>query len=167
VSAHGLRAARRLRLGGSPHGLGKLLVRHRQRHVLGDAPRDRALRAAEGRQRPRPELQAEDLVARGQMDGKHRPVARRRDALPIIGRFVNDVRLELAKVVDDLRQRFLRAPMETLQEVSEQGWELTCGEIDALVDTDAQLWGRVAAKLPSRLQRCSLRSDAPGDEAGG
>ena len=68
----------------------------------------------------------------------------------LIGRLVTD---------EDLRRQFGRAPFETLAALSDQGWELTRGEIDALVETDAQLWTRVAAKLPSRLQRCSLRSD--------
>lgn len=73
----------------------------------------------------------------------------------VIGRLLTD---------DDLRQQFLRAPVATLEELSEQGWDLTPSEIDALVDTDVQLWSRVAAKLPSRLQRCSLRSDAPRED---
>jgi hypothetical protein len=68
----------------------------------------------------------------------------------LLGRLLTD---------EELRRSFTRAPLETLTEFSEQGWELTRGEIDALVETDAQLWSRVAAKLPSRLQRCSLRID--------
>jgi hypothetical protein len=67
----------------------------------------------------------------------------------LIGRLLTD---------EELRAQFLQAPFETLTALSEQGLELTRGEIDALVQTDVQLWGRVAAKLPSRLQRCSLRS---------
>jgi hypothetical protein len=73
----------------------------------------------------------------------------------VIGRLVTD---------DDLRRRFLRAPHDTLAELSELGWDLTRGEIDALLEIDAQLWGRVALKLPSRLQRCSLRESAPTRE---
>jgi hypothetical protein len=68
----------------------------------------------------------------------------------LIGRLATD---------EDLRRQFCRAPFETLAALSEQGWELTRGEIDALVEVDWQLWARLAAKLPSRLQRCSLRSD--------
>ena len=68
----------------------------------------------------------------------------------LIGRLVTD---------EELRRRFSRAPFETLAALSEQGCELTAGEIDALVSADSQLWGKVAAKLPSRLQRCSLRPD--------
>ena len=66
----------------------------------------------------------------------------------LLGRLLTD---------EELRRSFARAPLETLTEFSEQGWELTRGEIDALVETDAHFWSRVAAKLPSRLQRCSLR----------
>jgi hypothetical protein len=75
-----------------------------------------------------------------------------------------NVELFIGRVVTDeeLRHAFSRAPFETLTALSEQGCELTRGEIEALVQTDPQLWARVAAKLPSRLQRCSLRSD--GDE---
>jgi hypothetical protein len=73
----------------------------------------------------------------------------------VIGRLLTD---------EELRQRFLRGPAETLAELSEQGWDLTRGEIDALMEIDTHLWGRVAAKLPSRLQRCSLRSDTPLSE---
>ena len=60
---------------------------------------------------------------------------------------------------EELRRRFLRRRSTPSTSLSEQGLELTRGEIDALVQTDVQLWGRVAAKLPSRLQRWSLRSD--------
>jgi hypothetical protein len=65
----------------------------------------------------------------------------------VIGQLVTD---------DELRRSFVRAPLETLREWSERGWDLTSGEIDALLQTDPQLWGRIALKLPSRLQRCSL-----------
>ena len=67
----------------------------------------------------------------------------------LIGRLLTD---------EELRARFLQAPFETLTAFSRQGLRLTRGEIDALVQTDVRLWGRVAAKLPSRLQRSSLRS---------
>lgn len=60
---------------------------------------------------------------------------------------------------EDLRSRFVRAPAETLEELSDRGWELTRAEIEALLEPDPQLWGRVAHKLPSRLQRCSLRTE--------
>ncbi len=72
----------------------------------------------------------------------------------VIGRLVTD---------EELRHQFLRAPHETLAQLSERGWDLTPAEMDALIETDAHLWNWVAVKLPSRLQRCSLRSDAPPD----
>ncbi len=68
----------------------------------------------------------------------------------LIGRLATD---------EDLRRQFSRAPFDTLTALCEEGWELTRGEIDALVEVDSQLWARLAAKLPSRLQRCSLRCD--------
>ena len=73
----------------------------------------------------------------------------------VIGRLVTD---------EELRARFSRAPLETLESLSDQGYELTRGEIAALLDADIGLWGRVAARLPSRLQRCPLRS--PADKEG-
>ena len=60
---------------------------------------------------------------------------------------------------DELRGRFIDAPESTLAEFCGQGWELTRGELEALLETDARLWYLAAAGLPSRLQRCSLRSD--------
>lgn len=73
----------------------------------------------------------------------------------VIGRLLTD---------EDLRARFVRAPDETLDELSACGWDLTRGEIDALLEIDRRLWDRVAVKLPSRLQRCSLRSDSSPQE---
>jgi hypothetical protein len=69
----------------------------------------------------------------------------------MIGRLVTD---------EELRRKFLDAPHETLAELSDRGWDLTPSEMDALIETDTQLWNWVAVKLPSRLQRCSLRSDS-------
>jgi hypothetical protein len=73
----------------------------------------------------------------------------------VIGRLVTD---------EELRTRFARAPLETLESLSERGCELSGGEIAALIDTDIGLWGRVAARLPSRLQRCPLRSEGESTE---
>ena len=74
-----------------------------------------------------------------------------------------NVQLVIGKLVTDeeLRRQFLRAPYETLAELSERGWDLTHAEMDALIETDSQVWSWVAVKLPSRLQRCSLRSEPP------
>jgi hypothetical protein len=66
----------------------------------------------------------------------------------VIGRLVTD---------EELRQRFLRAPVETLAELSERGWDLTRAEVEALLETDLDVWSWVAKRLPSRLQRCSLQ----------
>jgi hypothetical protein len=68
----------------------------------------------------------------------------------LIGRLLTD---------EELRSQFTRDPFETLTEYCQQGWELTRGEIDAFVQTDVRFWSLAAARLPSRLQRCSLRSD--------
>ena len=39
-----------------------------------------------------------------------------------------------------------------------QGWELTEGEAEALAATDTKTWAELAARIPSRLRRCSLRA---------
>ena len=72
-----------------------------------------------------------------------------------------NVELFVGRLLTDseLRRRFIGAPKSTIAEFCDQGWELTRGEVDALVETDARLWFLAAAGLPSRLQRCSLRSD--------
>jgi len=70
----------------------------------------------------------------------------------LLGRLLTD---------EELRGRFAHAPFETLTALAEEGWDLTRGEIEAFVQTDVTLWSRVAAKLPSRIQRCSLRTDPP------
>ena len=67
----------------------------------------------------------------------------------LIGRLATD---------EELRLQFSRAPFETLSALADEGMDLTRGEIDALAQTEAQLWARLAAKLPSRLQRCPLRT---------
>lgn len=70
----------------------------------------------------------------------------------LIGRLLTD---------EELREQFTRAPFETLTGYCQQGWELTRGEIDAFVQTDVRFWGLAATRLPSRLQRCSLREMHP------
>jgi hypothetical protein len=67
-----------------------------------------------------------------------------------IGRLMTD---------SDLRRRFMAAPQRTIEDFCEQGWELSRGESEALVAMDVKLWFLAAAGLPSRLQRCSLKSD--------
>ena len=70
------------------------------------------------------------------------------------------VQLLIGQIVTDeeLRRRFLRTPRETLSALRDQGVELTASEIEALVETDRQLWTSAAARLDRRLQRCCLRS---------
>jgi hypothetical protein len=68
----------------------------------------------------------------------------------LIGRLLTD---------EDLRRRFTRDPRTTLDEFCQQGWELTSCEIDALLSPDASIWADMARRIPSRLQRCSLRSE--------
>ena len=65
----------------------------------------------------------------------------------LIGRLLTD---------DDLRDEFTRAPFETLAEYCQQGWDLSRGEIDALIQTDVRFWRSAAAQLPSRLRRSTL-----------
>jgi hypothetical protein len=67
----------------------------------------------------------------------------------IIGRLLTD---------EDLRQEFLDRPRETLAALREQGFELTQWEVDALIQTDPELWAVVAPLIDPRLQRCSFKS---------
>ena len=68
------------------------------------------------------------------------------------------VQLLIGQIVTDeeLRSRFVSQPRETLTALRDQGVELTPGEIEALVDTDRQLWTSAAARIDPRLQRCCL-----------
>ena len=73
----------------------------------------------------------------------HRTVER------VIGRLLTD---------EELRFEFVRAPRRTLAELSEQGWELSRLEVDALLAIEIGLWAEVAARIDPRLQRCSLKT---------
>jgi hypothetical protein len=68
----------------------------------------------------------------------------------LIGRLLTD---------EDLRRRFIREPRGTLDEFQQQGWKLTPCEVDALLSPDASIWSDMARRIPSRLQKCSLRSE--------
>lgn len=68
----------------------------------------------------------------------------------LIGRLMTDA---------ELRRRFVASPAFVLGDYCDQGWELSRGEIEALQEMDVGLWFLAAAGLPSRLQRCSLKSD--------
>ena len=67
----------------------------------------------------------------------------------VIGRLLTD---------EELRARFVERSRETLVELREQGFELTADEIEALVDSDPEVWPSMAARIHRRLQRCSLRA---------
>jgi hypothetical protein len=54
---------------------------------------------------------------------------------------------------EELRLRFTHSPRRTLAELSEQGWELSRLENEALLATDIRLWSAVAARIDSRLRR--------------
>ncbi|HEV3059021.1 MAG TPA: Os1348 family NHLP clan protein [Vicinamibacterales bacterium] len=66
----------------------------------------------------------------------------------IIGRILTD---------DELRSRFVRQPSETLAALRDQGFELSAGEVEALVRTDRRLWNDASSRIDARLQRCSLQ----------
>lgn len=68
----------------------------------------------------------------------------------IVGRLLTD---------EDFRLGFLGNPLEALSELIDQGFELTPGEVDALVRTDRTLWADAAARIDPDLQRCRLRDD--------
>ena len=65
----------------------------------------------------------------------------------VIGRLLTD---------EELRIRFVERPLETLTELKEQGFELTRDEIDAIVQSDPEVWPSMARRIHPRLQRCSL-----------
>jgi hypothetical protein len=68
----------------------------------------------------------------------------------VIGRLLTD---------EDLRRRFTREPAATLDVFCQQGWELSRAEIDALLSQDVAMWSEMARRIPSKLQRCSLRTE--------
>lgn len=67
----------------------------------------------------------------------------------VIGRLLTD---------EELRHEFTRSPRRTLAELNEQGWDLSRIEVDALLGTEIGLWSEAAARIDSRLQRCSLKT---------
>jgi hypothetical protein len=66
----------------------------------------------------------------------------------LVGRLVTD---------EELRQRFIAAPLETLRLAQQQGLELTAAELDALLASPVSLWTCLAAALDERLQKASLK----------
>jgi AcrR family transcriptional regulator len=67
----------------------------------------------------------------------------------VIGRLLTD---------EELRLKFTRSPRQTVAELSEQGWELSHLEVDALLATEIRLWSDVAPRIDPRLQRCCLKT---------
>ena len=59
---------------------------------------------------------------------------------------------------EEMRRQFMRAPARAIEDFCRQGWELTEGEIEALSSADATMWSEIAKRIPSRLQRCSLKT---------
>ena len=72
----------------------------------------------------------------------------------IIGRVITD---------EDLRDRFVRDPGETIAALEELGFELTQSEVEALVQTDSKLWTTAARRIHPRLQRCRLLAPKKGE----
>jgi len=69
------------------------------------------------------------------------------------------VQLVIARLITDeeVRLQFLDSPLETLTAFRDQGFELTGDEIEALLETDRNLWTYAAGRIHPRLQRCSFR----------
>ena len=67
----------------------------------------------------------------------------------LIGRLLTD---------EELRRRFVQQPFETLVDLCDKGYEFSRGEIDALLQTDTEVWTSSARRISARLQRCSLRT---------
>lgn len=68
----------------------------------------------------------------------------------LIGRLLTD---------EEMRRRFMRKPSCIIEDFCRQGLELSPGEIEALTGTEATMWSDLASRIPSRLQRCSLKTD--------
>jgi hypothetical protein len=66
----------------------------------------------------------------------------------IIGRLLTD---------EELRQKFLVSPVETLSTFRDSGLELTNDEIAALTRIDRGWWTDGANRIDARLQRCCLK----------
>ena len=71
----------------------------------------------------------------------------------VIGRLLTD---------EDLRLQFLHNPMATLSTFRDQGFDLTRREMDALIQTDRDLWEHSAERIHPHLQQCTLRTRERG-----
>ena len=69
----------------------------------------------------------------------------------VIGQLITD---------EELRLRFLDEPGGTMAALRDRGFELTDGEIEALLQTDRKLWNLVARRIHPHLQRCAFRVKA-------
>jgi len=58
---------------------------------------------------------------------------------------------------EELRRRFVERPRETLDEVRDQGYELTPDEADALARSEPAAWPSMAGRIHPRLRRCRLQ----------
>ena len=67
----------------------------------------------------------------------------------VVGRLITD---------EEFRLEFTRLPQHTLAALKEQGWELTAIEVEALVQTDTEVWSDGARRINPRLQRSSLKT---------
>jgi len=78
------------------------------------------------------------------------------------------VQLVIGKLITDtsFRYRFEEQGREWLVGLCERGIELNETEIDALVDSDPQLWSRIARRLDKRLKTAVQKHSAlPGPQA--
>ena len=66
----------------------------------------------------------------------------------VIGKLLTD---------EELRRRFMQKPLDTLIALREQGYELSNGGVEALLETDTAVWSWCAGRISACLQRCSLR----------
>jgi hypothetical protein len=70
----------------------------------------------------------------------------------LIGRLITD---------ETFRAEFLLDPEKVLRETCDAGFALSRTEMAALVATDPALWARTADAVDPRLQKASLKNDAP------
>jgi hypothetical protein len=68
----------------------------------------------------------------------------------LLGRLLTD---------EDLRTEFVRDPGRTLDTLRQEGWELSTAEVDALMSGPPAMWREIASRIPTRLKRCSLRTE--------
>jgi hypothetical protein len=72
----------------------------------------------------------------------------------LIGRMLTD---------EELREKFLAAPADVLTSLrDDMGFDLTNAEIDAIANTNRQLWESGPDWIDARLQRCALTPQPVG-----